>query len=151
MRYHIIAIGAIKKGFAKDGCSYYQQRLQHYGKVEVTEHKEATGKRGEVQQKEGDKLLQSARGYLVALDEKGKTWRSQALAQQLSDLEVRGVSQLSLVLGGAEGLSAEVKARADALWSLSSLTLPHELARLVLLEQLYRAESIRAGHPYHRE
>lgn len=151
MRYHIITIGQLKKGFAKEGCDYYQRRLQHYGKVTLSEHKEATGSRQAVQQKEGEKLLQAVQGYRIALDERGKLWRSQELAQQLNRWEVQGISQISVLLGGAEGLSETVRQEADALWSLSPLTFPHELARLLLLEQLYRAETIRAGHPYHRD
>ena len=76
---------------------------------------------------------------------------SAAWAARIGELEVRSVGQVSFLLGGAGGHSRALKNRADELWSLSKLTLPHELARLVLLEQLYRAETIRAGHPYHRE
>lgn len=72
------------------------------------------------------------------------------MAERVTALETRGVSQVSLLIGGAAGLSELVREAAGELWSLSALTLPHELARLVLLEQLYRLETIRAGHPYHR-
>jgi 23S rRNA (pseudouridine1915-N3)-methyltransferase len=76
---------------------------------------------------------------------------SKQVAEMIGKLETQSISTLSLLLGGAEGHSENLKKQAKELWSLSPLTLPHDLARLVLLEQLYRAETIRAGHPYHRE
>jgi len=119
--------------------------LQAYAKVELIEVKEAKG----IEQ-ESAALLAAAQGYVVALDEAGELLSTQQLADKLTWLELRGISLLSLLIGGANGHSQVLKRQADALWSLSPLTLPHELARLVILEQLYRVETLRAGHPYHR-
>lgn len=145
MRYRLIAIGQLKRGFYAEGCAFYAKRLAAYAKLELRELKASAP------EQESAALLAAASGHLVCLDERGEMLSSQELAARLSALELSGISQLSLLIGGAEGLSATVRQRADDCWSLSRLTLPHELARLVLLEQLYRAETIRAGHPYHRE
>ena len=95
--------------------------------------------------------MRASSGHLIALDERGKERRSAELAERVTMLENQSVGQISLLIGGAEGLSDEVRGAVSESWSLSKLTLPHELARLVLLEQLYRLETIRSGHPYHRE
>ena len=151
MRYRIVAVGQLKRGFIREGCQHFLGRLEKYARVEVVELREGRGQAAEVKVQEGEALLKAAGGYLIALDERGKEMRSAALAGRVTTLENQSVGQVSLLIGGAEGLSDEVKRRVDASWSLSKLTLPHELARLILLEQLYRLETIRAGHPYHRE
>jgi 23S rRNA (pseudouridine1915-N3)-methyltransferase len=151
VRYRLIAVGKLTRGFAAEGCRHYRQRLERLATVEWSEIREARGEAEAVRRREGEALLAAAAGHLVALDERGRTLGSRALAGHLTALELRGVSRVSLLIGGAEGLSPEVRERADELWTLSGFTLPHELARLLLLEQLYRAETIRAGHPYHRE
>ena len=148
MKYQIVAIGKLKRGFLQMGCEHFLARLGPYAKVEVLELKEGRG--GEAAEQESAALLKAASGYCIALDENGREHTSAAWAARVSELEVRSVGQISLLLGGANGHSAALKTQVDELWSLSKLTLPHELARLVLLEQLYRAETIRAGHPYHR-
>lgn len=150
MRYRIVAVGRLRRGFAADGCRHYRQRLERLSTVEWSEVKEARGAPAAVQETEGKALLAASDGHLVALDERGRSWTSERLARHLGELEVRGVSRVSLLIGGAEGLSEAVRQRVDESWRLSDFTLPHELARLLLLEQLYRAETIRAGHPYHR-
>lgn len=152
MRYKIAAVGRLRRGFYAEGCAYYLKRLQAFGRTEVLEVKDGRG--GEIDQvrwAESEGLLATAEGRLIALDERGQSYRSQELANRLDELELAGDSTVTLVIGGAEGLHDKVRSSAQELWSLSPLTLPHELARLVLLEQLYRAETIRKGHPYHRE
>jgi 23S rRNA (pseudouridine1915-N3)-methyltransferase len=151
MRYHLVTIGSVKRSFYKQGCDFYLERLKNYSKVEVTELKEHKASSAEaVKQAESDMLLNAASGYLIALDETGKTFTSEKLAQRVTTLENQSISLISILIGGAEGHSETLKQSVKELWSLSALTLPHELAKLVLLEQLYRAETIRAGHPYHR-
>ena len=157
MRYHVVAVGGLKREFYADGVAFYTKRLQAFSRVEVAEVKESKVRDPEEGKKlESAALLRAAQGYAaqgyrVALDEGGKLFSSAALAEHVAGLELRGVSSLSLLLGGAAGHSADLKQQVDDVWSLSPLTLPHDLARLVLLEQLYRVETIRAGHPYHRE
>jgi 23S rRNA (pseudouridine1915-N3)-methyltransferase len=93
----------------------------------------------------------SARARLIALDERGTVLSSRGLADQLAAWRGQGVAELSFAVGGADGLGAEVLDRADTRLSLGPMTWPHLLARCMLLEQLYRAQQILAGHPYHRE
>jgi 23S rRNA (pseudouridine1915-N3)-methyltransferase len=151
MRYHLVTIGSVKRSFYKQGCDFYLERLKNYSKVDVVELKEHKASSVEtVKQAESDMLLNAASGYLIALDETGKMFTSEKLAQRVTTLENQSISLISILIGGAEGHSETLKQSVKELWSLSALTLPHELARLVLLEQLYRAETIRAGHPYHR-
>ena len=151
MKYRIVAVGKLKRGFLQAGCTHFLERLGPYAKVEVLELKEGRGNPRQIVEQEGAALLGAAHDYLVALDEHGTEHTSAAWAARVSELETRSVSQMSFLLGGANGHGSALKNRVDGVWSLSKLTLPHELARLVLLEQLYRAETIRAGHPYHRE
>ncbi len=156
MRYRIIAIGRLRRGILTEGCHHYQQRLEPYAKVEVLELKEGRGDAERVRALESAGMLAAAQAadsnrYLVALDERGRSWRTSELAAHVSDLELRGTSRITFLLGGAEGHHQTLRDEAQEVWRLSSLTLPHEMARLLLLEQLYRIETLRAGHPYHRE
>jgi 23S rRNA (pseudouridine1915-N3)-methyltransferase len=152
MRYHIIAIGQLKRtSFAKVG-GHYLERLGRLSKVSLVEVRPSRSNVArERQRDEAKALLKHARGHVVVLDERGRSWRSIDLAKHLGDLETQGVSLVSLLLGGAEGHPKDLVTSVDDCWSLSPMTLPHDLARIVLLEQLYRTETIRAGHPYHRE
>lgn len=152
MRYRIAAVGRLRRGFYEQGCRHYLERLQAFGRAELFEVKEGRGGTPEkTRQSEASALLATTEGRLIVLDERGEAHRSKALARRLDEYELSGNSTITLVIGGAEGLEQSLRDRADESWSLSSLTLPHELARLLLLEQLYRAETIRSGHPYHRE
>ena len=151
MRYRIVAVGQIKRGFYAEGCAFYLDRLQRVTSVEVLEIKDGKDRDdGRRKAAESASLLEQADGRVVVLDERGKQFGSGELAQSIGLAETQAVSRLSFLIGGADGHSAELLDRADDVWRLSDLTLPHELARLVLLEQLYRAEMIRSGHPYHR-
>lgn len=152
MRYRVVAVGKLKDGFYRDACRHYLARLIHLSDGEVIEVREGRGQSAAaVQEAEGSALLAQVHGLAVALDEHGRTFTTRALAKHVSELENRGVSSLTLLVGGAEGHGPKVRAAVSESWSLSSLTLPHDLARLVLLEQLYRVETVRSGHPYHRD
>jgi len=155
VRYRLVAIGRLKRGFHADGCRYYAGRLEALARLEVVELKEGRG--GDVRavrDAESTALLEAAQGRTaartVAIDEHGRSFGTRDLAAHLDGLELAGDSRLSLLVGGAEGHAPWLLDRVDEVWRLSDLTLPHELARLVLLEQLYRVETLRAGHPYHR-
>ncbi len=150
MKYHIVAVGKLRRGFLQAGCAHFLERLRPYAKVEVRELKEGRGSPQQIKEQESAALLSAATGYKIVLDEHGFEHSSASFAARIGELETRSLGQLSFLLGGANGHSESLKEAADELWSLSKLTLPHELARLVLLEQIYRAETIRAGHPYHR-
>lgn len=151
MRYRLVCVGRLKRGFYGDGARFYARRLEPLAKLQIVELKEARGGDTEAaREAESAALLAAAQGRTVALDQRGRGFDTQRLAAHLDRLELGGESRISLLLGGAGGHAPWLRERVDEVWSLSPLTLPHELARLVLLEQLYRVETVRAGHPYHR-
>lgn len=151
MRYRVVAVGKLKETFYKGGVQHYLTRLRALAPCELIEVREGRGEPGSVRRAEGSALLSAADGHVVALHESGATFGTRQLAQHVDKLELSGVSRVTLLIGGANGHDAELLARVNESWSLSELTFPHDLARLVLLEQLYRLETVRAGHPYHRD
>ena len=153
-RVTLIAVGKVK-GWTSNGVDDYLKRLRRFFPVEVIEVPEEDlnkGTREEVLDAEAKRLLKrvSSRMYVFALDrERGEPLASEKLAQRLSSLSLYGRSHFAFVLGGPLGLSPEVLKEADALISFGPITLPHALARLVLLEQLYRVAKINRGERYH--
>lgn len=153
-RATIVAVGRLK-GWAAEGAGDYAKRLRRYFPVEVVEVPEEDLNRKapqEVLDAEAARLLRRIPdgAYVIALDrERGKALSSEALARRLETLGLSGNSHVAFVLGGPLGLSSEVLRRADAIVSLGEITLPHALARVVLLEQLYRAAKISRGEKYH--
>ena len=152
MRYRIIAVGKLRRGFYREGCQRYLELLSGLAKVELIETREpahGAGERGGPRL--AAELLAAADGHKVALDERGISLSTRLLALRVSALEQLGASRISLLIGGPDGHHDGLLSAVDESWSLSPLTFSHELARLVLLEQLYRGEALRAGHPYHRD
>lgn len=155
MRITLLVVGKVRGALA-DPIQEYEQRIRHYFTFEVVEVKEEPATRGrtpeQVMAAEGERLLGRipAGAEVVALDRTGRSWSSEELAQHLQRLSVEAHPGVALVIGGAYGLSNEVVSRADRRLSLSTMTLPHELARLVITEQLYRAGTILRGEPYHK-
>lgn len=153
-RCTIVSVGKLK-GWAADGCDDYAKRLRRYFPVEFIEVPEEDMNRRspeEVLAAEGGRVLKrlSTDAYVISLDrERGKQLPSEALARRLDTLGLNGRSHVAFVLGGPLGLSPEVLGRADELWSFGEITLPHALARVVLLEQVYRAVKIQRGEKYH--
>jgi 23S rRNA (pseudouridine1915-N3)-methyltransferase len=153
-RVTIVAVGTLK-GWADDGCRDYLKRVRRYFRAELVEVPEEDLNRrtpSEVLGIEASRLLRRvpAGAYVISLDrEKGEALSSEKLERRLNSLGVSGRSHIAFVIGGPLGLSPEVLARADALVSLGSITLPHALARVVLLEQLYRAAKINRSERYH--
>ena len=139
MRYRVVAVGRMKDAALRAACDGYLDRLRHYAKVEEREVKNEAGVLGVIP--EGTRL--------VALSRRGEACTSAELAEWTARWELEG-RDVALAIGGAEALPEDVVRRAERVWSLSPLTFPHELARLVLYEQLYRAYTIRRGEPYHR-
>lgn len=155
MKVTLLAVGRVK-GVMTDPIREYEQRIRHYFSFEVIEVKEESAARGrtpeQVMAAEGERLIaripDAAR--VVALDRGGVRWSSEQLADELEALAVSSHPGMALVIGGAFGLSSGVRQRADQRLSLSNMTLPHELARLVITEQIYRAGTILRGEPYHK-
>jgi 23S rRNA (pseudouridine1915-N3)-methyltransferase len=136
MRYRVVAVGGgrMKSAALRAACDEYLGRIQHYAKIEEREVKEA-------------RIPEDSR--LVALSRRGEPWTSAQLAELVGRWEMDG-RDVTFAIGDADGLPEDTLRRAERTWSLGPLTLPHELARVVLYEQLYRAHTIRRGEPYHR-
>ncbi len=156
MRLHVVAVGRLKLEYARLGCAEYAARIQHSFPLEIHEIRDVPRKGNDVARARADEArglraaLPPGAAY-VAMDERGAEWDSVAFATWLGQQRDASLPALAFVIGGPDGLDPELRASARRVWSLGRLTLPHELARLVLLEQLYRAGSILAGLPYHRE
>lgn len=159
MNIHIISVGKIKEKYIKLGIAEFEKRLQSYCKLICTEV--ADDRAPEhlcekdlliVKQKEGERLLSKIRPehYVIALDIKGKSWSSEQLADEMRQLSFQGKNQLTFIIGGSNGLSEEVLRRANQKLSFSKMTFPHQLMKLILLEQVYRGFKIQRGEPYHK-
>lgn len=146
MKWQIIVVGKPALSWAREGAADYLRRLRSRIDVELRiegarpAHTLAT------------RMIEAAKGSLcVVLDERGKMMGSRAFAGWIGQRELAGCKRVSILIGGAEGHHAAVREAADEVWSLSAMTLQHELALVVFLEQLYRACAIQRGEPYHRD
>ena len=156
MKITVVAVGKLKERFWADACAEYLKRLKPYAKVAVVEIPDKdpvkAGGDSAAVQKESDALLQaipeSAHVVLLAID--GTQRSSEGFSQRLESLALEGVSEVAFVIGGSLGVSDAVRARANETLSFGPITLPHNLARVVLLEQVYRAFKIMRGEPYHK-
>lgn len=151
MELRIVAVGKLRS-YYREACDEYRKRLGRYATIEEAEIREGRGNsRGEIEEDEGRRILERLpkRAMLVALTREGSSWSSVDLAGRLErwGLDARPVA---LAIGGSTGLSQEVLKQAQHRWSLGPLTLPHELARVVVYEQLYRASTILRNEPYHK-
>jgi len=156
MHIHILAVGQKMPAWVSSGYDEFIKRLPKEFTPILKEippgrrSKNSDLKRAIAE--ESERLLQAIPKdcTVIALDENGKAWTTRQLADQMSDWTSSGLD-VALIIGGPDGLSREVKQRADKTWSLSALTLPHALVRVVLAEQLYRGWSLITNHPYHRD
>jgi 23S rRNA (pseudouridine1915-N3)-methyltransferase len=139
MRYRVVAVGRVRDAVLRAACDEYLGRLKRYTRVEERETKDEA------------RILEAVPegSRLVALSERGEQWTSGELADWTARWEMDG-RDVAFAIGGADGMPEAVVHRAEWIWSLSRLTFPHEVARLLLYEQLYRAYTIRRGEPYHR-
>jgi 23S rRNA (pseudouridine1915-N3)-methyltransferase len=152
----VLAVGTRSPGWVREAYDDYARRLKSRLPVRLQEIE--PGKRGKgipaqrAMDEEGRRILAAVRGdtHLVMLDEHGRQRTSVALSEWLGE-RLREGRELAFAIGGPDGFAPEVRARAQETWSLSTLTLPHALVRVVLIEQLYRAVTLLDGHPYHRE
>ncbi len=152
----VISVGAPRARGIAAAIAEYESRIPHYFKFETVEVRPqrlgGNVDRDTVVEKESGALLERVPDGLqvIVLDERGKSWSSEELARYLEDLAVHGQAGAALLIGGPLGTSQSLRERADHVLSLSSFTLPHEMARLLVAEQLYRAGTILRGEPYHR-
>lgn len=156
MRLLLLAVGARQPDWVNDGYHEYARRFPPHLNLQLQEIAAARRGKTSVAEKlkngEGERLLKAIpdTAYVIALDEHGQSLTTRILANKLSDWQQVG-RDVVLLIGGADGLAEGCLQRADWRWSLSPLTLPHGLVRVVVAEQLYRANSLLEGHPYHRE
>lgn len=159
MKVTILCVGKIKEKYFTDAIAEYTKRLGRYVKLEIVEVADEKTPDGasealeeQIKAREGERLLKYAKdgAYIIALAIGGRELSSVELSEKLDTLAVNGDSHVIFIIGGSLGLSAQVLRRADYLLSFSRMTFPHQLMRVILLEQLYRSCKITAHEPYHK-
>lgn len=158
MKLAVIAVGRLKDGPERELCERYRERAQALGRglgltgPDVVEIAESRARRAEDRKREEAEAI-AARlqpGLVIALDERGRSLGSEDFAARVTKARDSGAAGASLIIGGADGLDEALRGRADIALAFGALTIPHQIVRALVLEQLYRAMTIMAGHPYHR-
>lgn len=158
MRFYVICIGKLKDAYLRDGVAEFVKRMRPYGGITITElneskigDKPSDTDRKQVVVEEGERLLKNVpkNAYTVLLDVYGKTMSSEDLAKTVTKLEVDGVSDMAFIVGGAFGVSDELRRSVNYKLSFSPMTFTHQMVRLLLVEQIYRASKINRNEPYH--
>lgn len=159
MNIHIISVGKVREKYIKLGIQEFTKRLQSYCKLtfsEVTDEQAPENLSEKelinVKNKEGESILAKIKRehYVIALNIVGVNWSSEQLAAEIEKLSFQGKNQITFVIGGSNGLSDALLKRANQKLSFSNMTFPHQLMKLILLEQVYRAFKIQKGEPYHK-
>lgn len=159
MKITLVTVGKIKEKFYADAIAEYSKRLSRYCKLDIvqladekTPDSASEAVERQIKEKEGERILSSIKDgtYVIALAINGEMLDSVELSEKINSLGIGGVSQIAFVIGGSLGLSDAVLKRADYKLSFSKMTFPHQLMRVVLLEQIYRSYRIIGGEPYHK-
>ena len=159
MKIKIVTVGKLKEKYLKDGIAEYTKRISRFAKLEMIEladektpDKASESENQKILETEGERILSKVgeRDFAVVLAIEGKTFSSEEFSKQLEQASIKGYSTLTFIIGGSLGLAPIVKNRANLSVSFGRLTLPHQLMRLVLVEQVYRAFTIQQGSPYHK-
>lgn len=159
MHIQIIAVGKLKEKYLTEGIAEYVKRIGPYAKLDIVEVPDeqapmtmSPAEEERVKEREGERILSKVKpdSHVIAMAIDGQMWTSEQLSAHLSDLAAYGRSRVTFVIGGSNGLSADVLRRADMKLSFGKITYPHQLIRLVLVEQVYRAFKIMRGEPYHK-
>ncbi len=159
MKISIICVGKIKEKYFQMAIAEYVKRLSRYCKLEIIELTDektpdgcSTAMEEQIKAKEGDRILNSLKGdeYVISLAIEGKKLNSVQLSEKIDKLGISGTSHIAFIIGGSLGLDKRVLDRSDYLLSFSDMTFPHQLMRVVLLEQVYRSYRIINGEPYHK-
>lgn len=156
MRINIVAVGKIKEKYFTDAIAEYKKRLSRFTEFNVIEVEEYKNNKTTPEQinitinTEGERLLDKAKGYIIALDKGGKLMSSEEIAEDIKDITTYKSSEITFLIGGSHGLSKQVLQRADEKISFGKVTYPHQLMRVILSEQIYRAFTIINGVPYHK-
>ena len=160
MKITLITVGKVKEKYLRDAIAEYSKRLGRYCKLDIVEVADVKtpAHAGEgldrlIKAKEGERIARYIRddAFVIALAIEGKQLTSEELAAKIDGLGLHGTSHIQLIIGGSLGLDPSILHRADYLLSFSRMTFPHQLMRVILLEQIYRAYKINAGEPYHKE
>ena len=158
MRFYVVCIGKLKDAYLRDGVAEFVKRMRPYGGITITElneskigDKPSDADRKQVVDDEGERLLKAVpkNAYTVLLDVYGKTMSSEDLAKTVAKLEVDGVSDMAFIIGGAFGVSEALRQSVNFKLSFSPMTFTHQMVRLLLVEQIYRASKINRNEPYH--
>ena len=158
MRFYVVCIGKLKDAYLRDGVAEFVKRMRPYGGITITElneskigDKPSDADRKQVVDDEGERLLNVVpkNAYTVLLDVYGKTMSSEDLAKTVAKLEVDGVSDMAFIIGGAFGVSEALRQSVNFKLSFSPMTFTHQMVRLLLVEQIYRASKINRNEPYH--
>ena len=158
MKFHVVCIGKLKDAYLRDGVAEFVKRMRSYGGIAITElneskigDKPSDADRKQVVIEEGQRLLKAVpkSAYTVLLDVYGKTMSSEQLAAMVSQLEVDGISDMAFIIGGAFGVSDELRQVVKSKLSFSPMTFTHQMVRLLLVEQIYRSAKINRKEPYH--
>ena len=159
MKISIVCVGKIKEKYLTMAIDEYSKRLSRYCKLEIIELPDektpdnaSAAEELQIKKKEGERILKNIKdsAYVIALAIDGKMLSSEELAQKMQELGVKGESHLVFVIGGSLGLDSDVLDRADYKLSFSKMTFPHQMMRMILLEQVYRGYRINCGEPYHK-
>ena len=159
MHIQIVAVGKLKEKYLVQGIAEYAKRLGAYAKLDIVEVPDeqapesmSAADEERVKAKEGERILAKIKdgAHVVVMAIDGQMWTSEQLSAHLADLGTYGKSHVAFVIGGSNGLSADVLRRADTKISFGRITYPHQLIRLILVEQVYRAFKIMRGEPYHK-
>lgn len=159
MKITLITVGKIKEKYLKDAIAEYSKRLSRYCKLEIIEvadektpDQSSEAVDNAIRDKEGERILKHIRDdmFVITLEIAGKMLTSEELAEKMENLGIQGNSNIALVIGGSIGLGKEVLKRSDYALSFSKMTFPHQLMRVILLEQVYRSFRIINGEPYHK-
>ncbi|VPF33930.1 rRNA large subunit methyltransferase [Streptococcus pneumoniae] len=159
MKIKVVTVGKLKEKYLKDGIAEYSKRISRFAKFEMIElsdektpDKASESENQKILEIEGQRILSKIadRDFVIVLAIEGKTFFSEEFSKQLEETSIKGFSTLTFIIGGSLGLSSSVKNRANLSVSFGRLTLPYQLMRLVLVEQIYRAFTIQQGFPYHK-
>ncbi len=159
MNIKIIAVGKIKEKYIQDGIKEFSKRLSRYCSLDIIEIDDEKAPEGLsekemeiVKQKEGERIIAKIpqNSFIISLEIQGKLLTSDELSEKIEDLMINGINNITFIIGGSLGLSDEVLYKSDFRLSFSKMTFPHQLMRLILLEQVYRAWRIMKGEPYHK-
>lgn len=159
MKIKVITVGKLKEKYLKDGIAEYSKRISRFAKLEMIEladektpDRASESENQKILEIESQRILSKVgdRDFVIVLAIEGKTLPSEEFSKRLEEASIKGFSTLTFIIGGSLGLAQDVKNRANLSVSFGRLTLPHQLMRLVLVEQIYRAFTIQQGSPYHK-